>query len=301
MKLLITGVFDWKDEYLETLRSENWDIVFSEREDAPLSVDAYEVDAVVCNWLFMWHSIQNFRNLKAIQLLSAGMDRVPLDYIKEKKISLFNAGGVYSIPMAEFALCGVLQLYKQSNLFFENKKLHRWDKQRNLLELNGKRILVIGTGSVGTEVGKRFAAFSDEIYGVDINIGAKPYFKDIFPITELDAQLKLSDVVILTLPLTDKTKGMFDEDRFSIMKTNSVFVNIARGGLVKETALIKFLDSKLYGAVLDVFENEPLQYDSALWDKKNLILTPHNSFVSDQNNQRMWELIHNNLRKYMSH
>jgi phosphoglycerate dehydrogenase-like enzyme len=88
----------------------------------------------------------------------------------------------------------------------------------------------------------------------------------------LDEQLHISDVVILTLPLTDQTKNMFDCVRFSKMKIGAIFVNIARGGLVNEGALVKALDKDLYGAVLDVFDTEPLPEESPLWDKKNVII-----------------------------
>ena len=104
-------------------------------------------------------------------------------------------------------------------------------------------------------------------------------------------------VVILTLPLTNETRGLFGENAFSKIKKGCILVNISRGAVVEETALIKALkDGVLGGACLDVFEKEPLQKDSPLWNFENVIVTPHNSFVGNGNNQRLFSLILDNLR-----
>lgn len=295
MKLLITGAFRWTEAQKQALRAAGWELIFTQREDSELPPTAYEADAAVCNWLFVNHDIRKFPNLKTIQLLSAGLDRVPLDYIREKGIGLFNARGVYSIPMAEFAMAGVLQLYKDSRFFAENQKARRWEKKRDLLELFGKRVCVLGTGSVGTEVARRFRAFTDDVYGVDLYPAENPVFQNIYHLKHLDEQLKVSDIIILTLPLTPETRGMFGVERFSAMKPGAVLVNIARGGIVDEKALLSALDDNLFGAVMDVFSTEPLDESSPLWDKENVIISPHNSFVSRGNDGRMWDVIRKNL------
>lgn len=295
MKLLITGAFSWTEEMKQILRNAGWELIFTQREDSELPAEAYEAEAAVCNWLFVNQDIRKFPNLKTVQLLSAGLDRVPLEYIREQGISLYNARGVYSVPMAEFAVAGVLQLYKGSRFFAENQKTHRWEKKRDLLELFGKRVCVVGTGSVGSETAKRFRAFTDEVYGVDLYPTENAVFQNIFHLKDLDEQLTVSDIVILTLPLTDETRGMFDRTRFALMKSGAVLVNIARGGIVDEAALLEAVDTKLLGAVMDVFSVEPLSPDSPLWDKENVIISPHNSFVSQGNDQRMWDVIRKNL------
>ena len=295
MKLLITGAFSWTEEMKQILRTAGWELIFTQREDSELPAEAYEAEAAVCNWLFVNHDIRKFPNLKTVQLLSAGLDRVPLEYIREQGISLYNARGVYSVPMAEFAVAGVLQLYKGSRFFAENQKTHRWEKKRDLLELFGKRVCVVGTGSVGSETAKRFRAFTDEVYGVDLYPTENAVFQNIFHLKDLDEQLTVSDIVILTLPLTDETRGMFDRTRFALMKSGAVLVNIARGGIVDEAALLEAVDTKLLGAVMDVFSVEPLSPDSPLWDKENVIISPHNSFVSQGNDRRMWDVIRKNL------
>ena len=300
MKLLIAGSAFRSEENIQYFSELGIETICVEREDGALSDEAYEADAVICNWLFVHHQIEKFRNLKYIQLLSAGLDRVPVEYIKEHGIILNNARGVYSIPMAEFAVSGVLQLIKHAPIFFEQKKSRKWDKQRDLTELSGKKVLIIGAGSVGTETAKRFSAFTDEVYGVDVFVPEHfEWFRKILDISRLDEALADSDVVVLTLPLTDGTRHLFDNSRFAAMKHGAIFVNIARGGVVDENALSEALNGQLYGAVLDVFEQEPLSSDSPLWKLDNTILSPHNSFVSDQNNKRLWALLCRNIENFI--
>lgn len=298
MKLLLTGAFRYTDEQIEYIKHLGHDVVFVQDERVPIEFDVSDIEAVVCNGLFLYTPIEKFKSLKFIQLTSAGLDRVPLDYIKEHDIKIANARGVYSAPMAEFALCGVLQLYKQSRFFYENQKQHKWEKHRGLLELTDKNVLIVGAGNIGSEVAKRFRAFDANVIGVDLFPSDNPNFNEIHPIDELDNLLKTADVVVLTLPLTSDNEGFFNNEKFCLMKDSAVFVNIARGKLVNQNDLISALEQeKIAGAVLDVFEEEPLDESSKLWNFDNVIITPHNSFVGDMNNKRMFDVIASNIKR----
>lgn len=296
MKLLLTGAFKYTNEQIEYLKSLGNEVVFVQDEREKISFDVSDIEGVICNGLFLYNKIEQFKSLKYIQLTSAGFDRVPLDYINDHKIKIYNARGVYSVPMAEFALTGILQLVKQSRFFYENQKQHMWEKSRTLGELSGKTAVIVGAGNIGTEVAKRLNAFDMTVIGVDICNNEKLYFDNVELFSELDEYLKIADIVVLTLPLMDSTRGMFDKTKFELMKENSIFVNLARGPLVVENDLIDSLEQKLIGgAVLDVFDVEPLEKNSPLWDMKNVILTPHNSFVGENNNKRMFKVIVENL------
>lgn len=298
MKLLLTGAFKYTDQQIEYLKSLGNDIVYVQDERKKIDFDVSDIEGVVCNGLFLYNDIRHFKKLKYIQLTSAGFDRVPIDYINEHEIKIYNARGVYSIPMAEFALCGVLQFIKQSRLFYKNQNNHIWEKSRTLGELSGKTVLIVGAGNIGSEVAKRFSAFDASVIGVDITDDDRKYFDKVELLDNLDEQLKIADIVILTLPLTDSTREMFDKSKFDLMKKSSIFVNIARGPLVVESDLINSLKSgDISGAVLDVFGEEPLNENSPLWDMDNVILTPHNSFVGENNKKRMFNVIVNNLEK----
>ncbi len=297
MKLLVTGAWKCSNEQLNKIKNLGHLVVFMQNESDNLPCSYEEVEGVICNGLFLYHDIKKFKNLKYIQLTSAGFDRVPIDYVNANGIKIYNARGVYSIPMAEFAICGVLQLYKGSKCFYENQKKVVWDKNRDLLELFGKTVCIVGSGSVGTECAKRFNAFGCYVIGVDLYPREDALYEKIYPLDKLDNCLERADVVVLTLPLTEETKHLINASRFNKMKDGAVLVNIARGAVVEENALLNALDNKLLGAVLDVFDKEPLPANSPLWQKENAIITPHNSFVSDGNNERLENVIFKNLRE----
>ena len=298
MNLLVTGAFNCTQEQLNNVSKIGNNVVFHQMESDALPCSYEWVEGVICNGLFLHHPIEKFTNLKYIQLTSAGFDRVDMNYVKEHNIKIFNARGVYSIPMAEFAVCVVLDLYKQSRFFCNNQIEHKWDKHRGLLELYGKTVCIVGSGNVGTECAKRFKAFDTTVYAVDICEPQSNVYDKYFSLENITEAISKSDIVVLTLPLTEQTKNMFDKKMFSHFKSNSIIVNIARGAIVNQDDLINALQNgQLYGAVLDVFENEPLQADSPLWDMQNIIITPHNSFVGQNNNKRMFDVIIDNLEK----
>lgn len=299
MKLLLTGAFPWNEKQLDMIKSLGYETDFVQDERIRIDMDLSVYRGVVCNGLFLNNPIEKFESLDFIQLTSAGLDRVSVEYIREKGIKLYNARGVYSKPMAEFALCGVLDLLKQSRYFYNNQQQHIWNKHRKLGELAGKTVLIVGAGSIGTECAKRFEAFETKVIGVDPFENNLDYFDELVKPESLEEILPKADIVVLTLPLTDDNKGFFDRTKLDIMKPSAILVNISRGALVNENDLVKSLaEMKIYGAVLDVFESEPLSPDNPLWNMDNVILTPHNSFVGENNNTRMFNVIYNNLKDY---
>ncbi len=286
MRLLITGAWSDAKAHIPELEATGHEVCFLQQERDTLPCDPAWVEGVIGNGLFLHHPIESFPNLRCIQLTSAGFDRVPMDYVKARGIEIHNARGVYSIPMAEFAVAGVLQLYKQSRFFYENRKARRWEKRRDLMELSGKTVLILGCGSVGTECAKRFRAFDCKVLGLNRTVRENPAFDKIRPLDELNSALPVADVLILTLGLSKDTRHLMNAERLALLKPGAVLVNIARGALIDTAALIAAL-TKLTGAVLDVFEEEPLPTSSPLWDAENVLLTPHNSFVGEGNGARL--------------
>lgn len=297
MNLLVTGAWSDGKNCITELEAMGHNVLFMQYEKDELPCSYEWVEGVVCNGLFLSHPIEKFTILRYIQLTSAGFDRVDMEYVKAHGIEIHNARGVYSIPMAEFAISGVLQLYKQAAFFRENQKRHLWEKHRGLLELAGKKVLIVGCGSVGNECAKRFAAFGCEVTGVDLYPREDSLYSKILPLDKLDDMLITADIVVLTLPLSEQTRHLINDSRFSLLKDGAVLVNIARGAVVDTEALIKHID-RLGGAVLDVFEEEPLIDNSPFWGKPNVILTPHNSFVGEGNGERLRENIIKNLEVY---
>lgn len=299
MKLLLTGAFHYSDKQLLALKNAGFDITFVQNELEKLSIDCSDFDAVVCNSLFKYNSLDNFKKLKAVQLTSAGYDRVPVSAFAQKGIALFNAKDVYSIPMAEWAVLKALEAYKCSKFFHDNQEKKLWQKNRELLELYGKTVLIVGVGNIGCECAKRFKAFGTQILGVDITHRKSEYIDEFFYIDSLTTALKYSDVVVLCLPLTEKTEHLIDSEVLSSFKKDAVLINISRGKIINEAHLIKALESgTLRAAALDVFEEEPLPRESPLWNTDGVLITPHNSFVSDAVSRRLFGLIYKNLTEF---
>ena len=300
MKILLTGAYAYKEPQLAQLRELGLELVMMPDERGDLPKEAQDAEITVCNNLFLYHDLSLFPRLRCVQLTSAGLDRVPVAKLQEKGIVLYNARGVYSIPMAEFALWGVLSLYKQANFFYSNQKNHIWEKHRGLSELSGGRVCVVGCGSVGQACADCFHALHMQVTGVDLVEPKSDSFDRYCPVTQIGQALKDADVVILTVPLTKETEHLISEKTLEQFKPGAVLVNIARGGVVDPEALIAALQNGfLGGAVLDVFETEPLSCDSPLWDMENVLVTPHNSFVSQNNNDRLFAVILKNLQTFL--
>lgn len=300
MNLLLTGAYPYTEEQKKALADLGYSVYFLQYENDAIDPDtARKINAIVCNGLFLHNDIDLFDSLKFIQLTSAGLDRVPVETIRRKDIALYNAKDVYSIPMAEWAVFKVLEYFKRAEHFREAAKKHEWLKNRNVKELSGCTVGIIGAGSVGMETAKRFKAFGTKILTADIIRNGSPVVDRSFLMDEIEAFLPLCDAVILTVPLNRDTCRYIDKDKLKLMKPEAVLVNISRGAVVNETDLTDALrDNTIAYAALDVFEKEPLPETSPLWDLKNVSITPHNSFVSDRNADRMFRLMYDNLKGF---
>jgi len=309
MKLLLTGAFNYSNSQIKAIKSLGYEIIFVQDERIPLNetltpMEIETIEAAVCNGLFLFNDIEQFKNLKFIQLTSAGMDRVPLDYIKSHGIQFASARGVYSVPIAEWVILKILEIYKKSKQFYQNQNEHKWQKQRDLLELSDKTAVIIGFGSIGVEIAKRLKAFGVRVLAVDTRETGKTeadLIEELFSPDDLEIVIARGDIIILTAPLTEQTNHMINAKTIGIMKDTAVLINVSRGGLINEEDLINALNhGKFLGVALDVFENEPLPNENPLWDVERVILTPHNSFVSDQVNARLFKKIISNLEQYIS-
>ncbi|WP_045518840.1 NAD(P)-dependent oxidoreductase [Neobacillus niacini] len=299
MNLLITGAYQYSDAQLNQLAALNYDITYVQDERVTLTIDVSKFDVVVCNSLFLYNDIKEFTNLRFIQLTSTGLDRAPLENIKENKIQLANARGVYSIPIAEWVILKILELYKNTRFFEINQRNSVWKKSRELLELYGKTIGIIGTGSIGVEIAKRVKAFGCNVLGLNTSGTKKEFFDKCMQSSSLYEFVKQCDIIVLTLPLTDKTQNLINSEVLRSMKDGAILINVSRGEIVNEEDLIKYIETgKLRGVALDVFSEEPLPNKSPLWECPNVILTPHNSFISDNVSSRMFNLIYDNLSRF---
>ncbi len=300
MKLLVTGAYPITPQRIEDFIGLGCEVMVHKNEPDSLSEDEFKVDAIVCNGLFLTHDIDDFKNLKYIQLTSAGLDRVPLNRIKERNITLKNARGVYSLPMAEWTIGKVLDIYKKTAFFISNQNNGLWEKERTLREIFAKKIAILGAGSVGSEVARLFKAFGAYVIGFDMFPRVNDYFDKVVSVEDFKSDVSEFDIIVVTAPLTEQTRHYIDGDLVRRMKLNSILINISRGALIDESSFIEAIQHrKDVTAVLDVFEIEPLPQASKLWSCPNVIISPHNSFISEGNSQRLHKVVLNNLQEYL--
>ncbi|WP_162274580.1 NAD(P)-dependent oxidoreductase [Tessaracoccus flavus] len=175
--------------------------------------------------------------------------------MEERGVDLRSATGVYSIPVAEWVVTQVLQLYKRSRDFWRHQQEHRWVKNRDLPELAGSTVTIVGFGDIGREVAKRLRGFDVRIVAVNSEDRPSSLADMTFGAADLGAALRIADVVILALPLTPGTRHLIDAAALQLMKPDAVLVDVSRGGIVDQEALLAALDEgRFRGVALDVFE-----------------------------------------------
>lgn len=301
MNLLLTGCFKYNEEQLNAIKSLGYRVYYMESEKYDeLPIPAEDIDATICNYLFTVKDFKSFTNIKLIQLVSAGLDRVPLDEIKARGCKLYNARGVYSTPMAEWALFRVLEKYKQGWFFKNEQEKKSWTKNRDVKEVFGIKVAIIGVGNIGGEVAKRFKALGALVDGYDIHTNYSPGIDNMLLIDTLKQNVNRYDVIILTAPLLPSTRGLISRDILMGLRDSAILINISRGGLIDEQALVDVLTERQdIFAALDVFDKEPLETESPLWSLPNVAISPHNSFVSNGNNERMFNVMYSNLKDFI--
>lgn len=298
IKALFT--YDYGQENMNKIKSLGYDIITINEKNAVYSELLKDTEVLVCYNPFETLDISKMKMLKWIQLSSAGIDQLPLDYVKTSNVTITNNRGGYSVPMGEWIVLKILELLKHSHRLYENQKNKLWKMDSTILELCGKTIGFIGTGSIAEEAAKRLSGFDVKILGLNTAGRQVQHFDKCYGLKDINEMLSASDIVVVTIPYTRETHHLIDDEKFRCMKKGVCIVNVARGSIINEKDLIKNIhEGKIYGAALDVVENEPLHPDSSLWNLENVIITPHNSWISEMRNIRRFDMIYDNMEKYV--
>ena len=207
------------------------------------------------------------------------------------RVAFASTAGIHATPLAEWSMFGILAFTKSLPRLLADKVNRNWAEHYPTEELPGKTLLVIGLGAIGREVARLGEAFGMRVTGVRSGDGPDR-LRDLIP---------AADAVVVALPLTDETRGLIDADLVGQMKDGAIFVNVGRGAVVDEEALVDALRSgKLRGAALDVFAHEPLAESSPLWELENVIVSPHTAALSVKENERVVERFTENIRRYLA-
>jgi D-2-hydroxyacid dehydrogenase (NADP+) len=236
--------------------------------------------------------------LRWCHTFSAGVDNGFFQVLLQRGVRLTTSTGAQAVPIAQTVMLYLLALSRDLRGWDRDQAERRW-APRDVVDLQGKTLGVVGLGSIGLEVARLGEAFGMHVIGMRREPrGDEPC--ETWPLSQLRELFRRADAIVLALPLVEETRGLIDVSVLSAAKPGAWFVNIARGEIVDEPALIDALkDGRLAGAGLDVFATEPLADTSPLWSLPNVIITPHSSGTNRGNHVRASEIFIDNLARYV--
>lgn len=239
--------------------------------------------------------------LEWIHITAAGVDTLLFDELRESDVVVTNARGVFDRPLAEYVLGAVIMYAKDSLKSFDLQRRHEW-RHRETRRITGATALVVGTGGIGREIAKLLRAAGMQVKGAGRRpVTDDPDFGEIVDSANLAAEVGWCDHLILAAPLTPSTHGLVDDEVLAAMKPDAHLVNIARGPMVDEAALLAALnEGRIGGATLDVFDTEPLPQDHPLWDAPNVVVTAHMSADAVGWRETLAEQFAANVRRWLA-
>lgn len=301
MKRTLAIHMDLDDNYVEQIKElvPDWEIHVGKE----LSDDILKRAEVLFNWQKdKEDTYLDSDYLKWVQTFSAGVDALNLKGIAQNDITLTSANGVHSYPISETIFSYILSFTRELHTYSKSQQKKEWLKVSPEGEMHDKTIGIIGVGQIGQETAKIAKAFNMKVIGVRHSGKSVAKVDEMYTPDQLNEVLPQCDYVVAVLPLTDETHHLIGREQFKLMKETAFLVNVGRGPVVEEAALIEALENhEIAGAGLDVFENEPLDSSSPLWDMDNVILTPHTAGGTKYYNQRVVENIFiPNLEYYLN-
>jgi len=246
---------------------------------------------------------QDMPNLKWAQQTGAGANwLLDMPEVAASDMILTNASGVHAIPIAEHILALMFALTRVLHLNMRSQVERRWVRRGRVQELDGATLGLIGVGAIGEKTAEKAKGLNMQVLGLRRNPErGSPFVDRMYGPDGLHDLLAAADWVAVTAALTAETQGMIGPAEFEAMKKTAFIVNIGRGPIIQEKALIRALEEgQIAGAGLDVFEEEPLPETSPLWDMKNVIITPHFAGVTPNYMKRLLNIFTENLRRYQA-
>lgn len=301
-KILIS--FALPEPYVEQIRkiSSHNDVI--QEGDESILINAIKNAEIVFAGKMTQKMMQAAKKLKWIHSTGAGIDRfLIIPEIVEGPVTLTNSSGVHPTPISEHVLAFMLTFTRKFKTFILAQHEEVWYRSNEIPmeELEGKTIGIIGLGAIGSEIARKAKCFGMTVVATKKHMTDKPPFVDeLLPDSDLKPLLQRSDFVVIAVPLTPETKDMIGEEELETMKRTAYIINVARGKVIKQAALIKALkEKKIAGAGLDVFEEEPLSSSSELWTMENVVITPHRAGDTIHYWKRATDIFCENLRRYI--
>jgi phosphoglycerate dehydrogenase-like enzyme len=268
---------------------------------------------VYCGWGIPREAFLAGRQLRWVHTGAAGVAGSLFEELRSSEVELTNSAGVYAEPMAEHALAMILHFARGLDVAGAGKRAREWTHARlagqggPVREISGRTLGIVGYGGIGKALARKASALGMKVRAIRRTPGALPPERlpavlDALAGPEgLSDLLSSADYVALAVPETPETAQLIGKTELESMRPESVLINLARGGLVDESALLEaLLERRLRGAGLDVFGREPLEPDSPFWDLENVLITPHVSGMSERFWERETELVVENVRRYLA-
>ncbi|WP_026691295.1 D-2-hydroxyacid dehydrogenase [Alteribacter aurantiacus] len=298
-KLLITHNID--NTHIKQIESlvPDWDVIIGkEKETWEPHLESAEV---IAGWKKEMNDAEN-PNLRWLQTWSAGINGLPLGRLEKADVAITSANGVHANPISETIFGLMLALTRKIHTYVLQQQDKTWHHANMNLELHNKTVGIIGVGAIGKETAKIAKAFGMKTLGIRHSGKEVEHIDQMYTLDHFHDLLPECDYVVSTLPLTEQTNRLFDKKAFDLMKKTAFFINIGRGQLLDEHAMIEALQTgAIAGAGLDVFEKEPLEETNPLWEMENVIVTPHTAGSTEFYNERVMEMIFiPNLEKYVN-
>jgi phosphoglycerate dehydrogenase-like enzyme len=243
------------------------------------------------------------KNLRWIHALTAGVEFLLFPETQNSSVQISNSKGIHGIPMAEHVLGMMLSFTRHLPLLQQQQQKHLWQRPPidDLQEINGKTMAVVGLGAIGHEIARKAKAMDMRVIAAKREMTQEPFVDRLYRPEQLLEMLAEADFVVVTLPLTDATNGLFGREQFAAMKPTAYFINVSRGAVVQEEPLLECLKAgRIAGAGLDVFVEEPLPAANPFWDLPNVIITPHLAAISPVYLDRAVKLFAENLSRYIA-
>lgn len=259
----------------------------------------YNADIIISYPALLYKEVlENYPQLKVIQLLSSGYNELDVRYLKRRGIRLFSAKATSSTAISEFVIGQILNFNYNLTLYHKLQDQKVWKRYFTSMELTHTSALILGAGAIGQAIAKRLKVFDVDITFYRKRALRTPHANSVYTnIEDVKALLPTFDYVIVAMPLDDSTKDLINYAWFKKMKPSSLFINVARGDIVVEADLVRALKAELIrGAATDVTRKEPLPIDSPLWDAPALHLTPHVAFYSDKYLANVIALVISNIQ-----
>jgi len=242
------------------------------------------------------------KQLKWIQVFGAGVETCFFPELVESDVVLTNTSGAFNQVMADHAFGLILSISRGIAYFVKNQTKKLWARDRTFHQLAGQTLGVIGLGNIGCEIAKRGKAFGMKIAAADIKAMECPAFVDeLCSMQDVDKVLEQSDYLVIIVPLTPETRGMIGAAEIAMMKPTAHLINIGRGPIVDEAALIDALkNGVIAGAGLDVFEKEPLPPESEFWEMDNVVISPHMGGIAPETRDISFEIFLQNFKRFVA-